>query len=206
VPIEILPDLVFNDIETFNPYNNLKKVGDDVDSRDVQIILCSYAIGEEPVRQWQLGDPIKPVRRILDLARVRIAHNAAFEMRMFANDPKWHIGLFPQRWHCTMAQAYAHSMPGALDALCRFLGVPQELQKKGGKQRLIRLFCNVQRNGTRVMPEDRPDDWAEFMEYNRFDTIAMRECYRVMPQINLEALDRRLVRKETNFVDGRALL
>lgn len=175
--------LHFTDIETFHPYYDLRRVGAAVYAREAEIILCSDAEGEGEVALWEYGQDPAELKQRLARAKMRVAHNAFFEQSVF-RATGW-CKAPPEGWHCTMAQAYAHAMPGKLDALCRYLDVPMEMRKKGEGQRLINIFCKPQRDGRRVLPTDRPVEWEAFKHYARSDTIALREVYRRLPQLNL---------------------
>src|SRR3569833_787694 len=91
------------------------------------------------------------------------------------------------RWHDTMAQAPAHSLPGSLDALCEILNVPQDQRKlKTGKQ-LIQLFCkprpksSVLRRATR---STHPVVWVLFLSFALAVFPSMRAVHKKLPTWN----------------------
>lgn len=178
-------DRLYADIETYSSYD-VTVVGAAKYAEDVEIILASFAVNDEVVEQWQLGESDKRIKRLLQDPRFKlVAHNAFFERNQLGA-----VGWCDrpiEDWHCTMAQALAHGLPGKLDMLCRVLGAPEEYQKKKGGTELMRIFSKPQRNGMRIMPEDRPDKWAEYVAYSHQDTPAMRWCHLHMPRINLES-------------------
>lgn len=180
--------LLFIDLETFNPLHDLKKVGTDVYARDAEIILASYGFTDGPVHLWEYGQDNRPLLTLLRRpdVKIRVAHNAYFEQSILRHT-QW-LPAHPKHWHCTMAQAYAHAMPGELEALCRYLDVPLTERKKGNKTKLINLFCKPQKNGQRLTAEDRPDEWEEFKQYALHDTIALRAVFARLPQLNLSPL------------------
>lgn len=152
------------------------------DCPDTEVILLGYAVDDGPVAMWELGDdPYDPMTTMAMGDRL-IAHNAVFE-RTVMSAKDW-VREAVEDWHCTMAQAYSHSLPGGLDQLCRFLGVAPEQGKIGGGQALMKLFCR-RHHGKFLSPDDMPEKWAEFREYCRQDVAAMRECYRRMPKMNI---------------------
>lgn len=179
-----MDDYGWIDIETFSRYD-LKEVGADVYSRNCEIILASYAYGLEDVSLWEIGQNPAEVKEMLALSKINIAHNVWFEFNVFK-----HTGWCTRPvsdWHCTMAQAHAHSLPAGLDMLCRAMGLPQHLCKLTDGTKLIRLFCKPQRNGKQVTKIDLPDEWEQFRQYAIRDIVAMRENYMRMPRINLDA-------------------
>ncbi len=176
--------LLFIDLETRNRVD-LKKVGTDVYARSAEIILASVAGSEGPASLWQLGQDDKPIRQLLrhPNVKVRVAHNAFFE-RVVLRCTGWYAAG-PDKWHCTMAQAYAHAMPGDLGQLCKFLGLPESEQKKGDRTRLINLFCKPRRDGSWATAETDPGAWQDFMAYSLQDTVAMRAAFKAMATLNL---------------------
>lgn len=165
---------------------------------------------------WTLvGDDIEPskcdltdnLNEALDSDGEVWAHNSHFDRTV-----ERHAGLqIPlHRWRDTMVQALAHSLPGALGALCEVLKVPTDKAKdKAGKQ-LIQLFCKPvpfrfrKRNTLlesaaeyaaekaaaeaawpgRATRESHPEEWRRFLIYAGQDIIAMRECHKRMPAWN----------------------
>jgi DNA polymerase len=97
----------------------------------------------------------------------------------------------PERRRDTMVQAYAHSLPGALDKLAEILGVHEDKRKHTRGRQLIQLFCKPQdeafqkKYGTKRAGHDtHPQEWQEFVEYAAQDIVAMREAHRLMPMWN----------------------
>ncbi len=116
---------------------DLKKCGVDRYSRDASthpMCVC-YAVDDGPVQTWLPGEP-PPV--FPDDA-IFVAHNAAFERRMFENllTPKhaWQPIRLDQ-WRCTMAKGLSLAYPAGLDAMAGALGLP--LQKHAGGQSTLR--------------------------------------------------------------------
>src|SRR5690606_33963784 len=97
----------------------------------------------------------------------------------------------------TMAQAYAHSLPGSLGDLCEILNVDTDKAKdKAGKQ-LIQLFCKPRPATSKIKRatrETHPVEWARFVEYAGSDIAAMREIYRKMPTWNYRGIELELWR------------
>ena len=178
-----MDDFGWIDIETYSELD-LKEVGAYVYSRNCEIILAGYAYGLEPVELWEIGMDPSPVKEMLAMVRVNIAHNVWFDRNCLG-----HAGWCNRPvsdWHCTMAQAYAHQLPASLEALGRAMGLPLDERKKANGKKLIRLFCKPQHGGIRYTKQDLPLEWDEFRTYAKGDVTAMREIYRRMPRVNLD--------------------
>lgn len=178
-----MDDFGWIDIETYSKLD-LKKVGAYVYSRHCEIILAGYAYGLEPVEIWEVGMNPAPVKELLALSRINVAHNVWFEFNCLE-----HAGWCDRPvsdWHCTMAQAYAHQLPASLEALGRAMGLPQDKRKKANGLKLMRLFSKPQRDGTRNTKVDLPLEWDEFRTYAMGDVTTMRENYKRMPRVNLD--------------------
>lgn len=177
----ISPSDLFVDIETRSSLD-LTKVGAYryAEQDDTEVILLGYAFGEDPVVMWEIGDDPEEVVLALAMAERIVAHNAAFE-RLVLTAKDW-TDRPTADWHCTMAQAFSHSLPGGLDQLCRFLGVADG--KIGGGKALMKIFCRPY-HGRFIAPDDQPERWHAFREYGRQDVVAMREAYRTMPRMNM---------------------
>lgn len=158
---------------------------------NAQVMLISYALDDEPVKVWDLTAmspmPRDLFRALCDPAITITAHNAWFDRTLMAHcfpAPcySWDI----RRWRCTMAQAYAHGLPGGLDALGQILGLEEDQQKREGKQ-LIQLFCKPRPKNSELRRATRrthPHEWAQFVAYAGQDTETMREIARRLPTWN----------------------
>ncbi len=70
----------------------------------------------------------------------------------------------PEEWRCTMALAASLGLPGKLEDAGAALGLDRQKMVEG--KRLIQAFSKPNRDGARRMPEDAPEDWELFREYN----------------------------------------
>lgn len=155
-----------------------------------EIMLVTYAIGDGPVKLWDRTAteqiPADLLDALLDAGQYRIAcHNAVFDRQAFLHDlflPEY-VDLRPERFICTMIQAYAHGLPGGLDKLCDIFDINQDDAKdKSGKQ-LIHLFCKPNR-GKRATPATHPEQWDRFCDYARKDISGMRAVHAKLPKWN----------------------
>lgn len=82
-----------------------------------------------------------------------------------------------QGWRCSMALAYMRSFAGTLGDVGAQIGLEGTSAKDPNGTRLVRMFSQPQRV-TRNQPHvwrDRhtdPDDWRDFLAYNRRDVVA----------------------------------
>lgn len=176
------------DLETYNDHPI--KNGAHRYAETAEIMLFAWALDDGPVKVWDLTSaPVmpEPLRAALhDDTVTVIAHNAAFDRTVLRHVMPAHTPAIP-RWRCTMAQAYAHSLPGSLDQLCSVLGVPQDLAKHKAGKELVRLFCTPRPKNMklrRATRETHPPEWAQFAAYAGGDIEAMREVYRRLPTWN----------------------
>ena len=163
---------------------------------DYVLMIVTYAFDNGPVLLWE---PWKGTQMPVDLREAAddpgvlfYAHNAQFE-RLTVNQM---LNVPLERWRCSMAQAYAHALPGALDALCRFLGVEADKRKLADGKALIRKFCTP----PFADPNEHPGEWADFLNYAIQDVEAARECLRKMPSVNYPKNKKEL---ELWFLDQR---
>lgn len=122
-----------------------------------------------------------------------VAHNCPFDRAQFLGPLRaWTPYLPAERFRCTRAQAYAHGLPGALEALPGVLGLPPETVKfSEAGARLIQLFCvpkNFAPDGSALYHDrhSHPTEWEDFKCYAIQDTRSLRAVRRALPRINYE--------------------
>ncbi|SAK83345.1 DNA polymerase I [Caballeronia catudaia] len=161
-------------------------------AESAETLLIAWAGIDTAVRVWDVTAELMPERfrvEILDADAPIVAHNAAFERTLLAHTMP-QLDIAPSRWRCTMARAYAHSLPGSLGTLAEVLGLPVDRQKDRAGLQLIRRFCMPQaanrtlRRKTRVT---RPMEWQQFIEYCRQDVVVLREIWNRLPCWNMPA-------------------
>ena len=147
------------------------------ESDDFEILLFAYSCDYGPVTVIDLtrndGVPTEIVDWLYDPAVEKTAFNAAFERTCLT---KW-FGRYcePEQWSCTMILSASCGLPLSLAGVGAALELPEDKAKMKEGKELIRYFCQPCRptkaNGgrTRNRPEDAPDKWATFIEYNRRD-------------------------------------
>lgn len=185
--------ICFTDTETFSEVPI--SAGTDLYTRAAECMIVTYAIDEAPTKIWQpwepCGDdmPLDLQECIADPATLFVAHKAEFDFNIYERALR--IETDRRRWRCTMAQAYAHGLPGSIETLGAVLGLPIDQQKLVDDKALIHTFCERQKSGRRIWPTDAPVEWERFCRYAIRDTDALREIYRRLPKHNYLGLNLR---------------
>lgn len=202
------------DLETYStiPINN----GSYKYSESVEIMLFSYAFDDGPVQLWDrtltAEMPSDLRKTINDPETIFLGHNiGGFDRIMLKRDLK--IDLPLDRMHDTMAQAYAHGLPGGLDLLCDLLKAPVGKAKDKNGRKLIQLFCAPRKNGTRATRKTHPLEWDNLCNYAKLDIEAARYIYKKMPNWNYTGFEHKFwqidqkinqtgVAIDTDLIDG----
>lgn len=197
--------ILWGDLETYCeiPINN----GTHAYAEGVEVMLFAWAIGDEPVSVWDLtaGEPTPSRLRkaIADPNTILFFHNSHFDRTVLRHT---HPRLAPpvERWRDTMVQALAHSLPGALGALCEVLGVPQDKAKDKEGKSLIQLFCKPRPKNSklrRATSKTHPAEWQRFVAYAGLDIEAMREVYKRLPKWNYQGAELALWHRDQRIND-----
>src|SRR5574343_135399 len=184
-------ELLFLDTETYSPVD-LKKSGAYAYSEhpETEIMICSYAFDDEPVRLWDSTDGSrmpedlrKGLRRVQRGKAKLVMQNGLLFDRLLMREC-WGIDIDPRNIIDTMICAFRHSLPGSLDALCQVLQVEEENAKDKRGKALIQRFCKPTPKNyklRRYTKETHPGEWTEFLSYAKSDISAMREVYHSLP-------------------------
>lgn len=125
--------IVFGDFET-RAAIDLRQCGVDVYSKDprTEVLCFGFAIGDGPVKILKPGDV--EVFRLIEAGATFVAHNAPFELAIWNNVCVPKMGwpaLKPEQCDCTMARAYAMSLPGSLDGAAAASGIGKQKDLQG---------------------------------------------------------------------------
>ena len=178
------PKILYLDLESFSatPITH----GTHVYAANAEILLLAYAVNDGAVKVIeQPNDELTQL--LLDNTVVIVAHNAQFDRTVLRH--AWQFETDISRWHCTMAQALAHSLPGSLGDLCQLYHLSEDQAKTKDGKRLIQLFCKPQpanRKIERATKETHPEDWDAFRHYAAQDIVSMRELHARMPKWNYQ--------------------
>ncbi|WIF78237.1 DNA polymerase [Citrobacter braakii] len=197
--------ILWGDLETYCeiPINN----GTHAYAEGVEVMLFAWAIGDEPVSVWDLtaGEPIPSKLRkvIADPNTLLYFHNSHFD-RTVLRHAMPELAPDVTRWRDTMVQALAHSLPGALGALCEVLGVPQDKAKGKEGKALIQLFCKPRPKNSklrRATSKTHPEEWRRFVAYAGLDIEAMREVHKRLPKWNYQGTELALWHRDQRIND-----
>ena len=178
--------LFFNDSETYGTVD-LTQVGlDQYLNTGAESLIWTFARDDKPVQLWDVTSgarmPSEFEDNMLDERVKKVAHNAPFDRNIarvtLDLDIPW------EHWWCTMAQAYAHGLPGSLEVLGFVVGLPPEDQKLVRGKELIKLFCSTPKGQKRKTRHTHPVEWQEFCDYGVQDTATLREIYKRLPTHN----------------------
>ena len=149
---------------------------------DFRILLFGYQIDDGPVEVIDLtkGDGKLPDRIVTMLANpqyVKHAYNAAFEWYAL-NRAGYPTPI--EHWQCTMVWSLYCGYAAGLGNTGEAIGLPEDKKKALTGKALIRYFCTPQKETKNFKkkyhdPEDDPDKWDLFIEYNRQDVVAEHE-------------------------------
>lgn len=175
------------DTETYSP--TPLKSGTHIYAEPVEIMIITWAVDDGPVGTWDrtTGEPMPDE---LDFAIDEADEYWWQNGNMFDHTvlrhgmPELHARMTLEKWRDTMVQAYAHSLPGALDLLCQIFGIPHDQAKIKDGNALIQLFCKPRRDGGRNTRLTHPAEWARFLVYAGRDITAMRAIHHKMPKWN----------------------
>src|SRR5690625_956044 len=152
------------------------------ESDDFEILMIAWAVDHGPVRvavgQKEIED--KFLTLFADKRYTLCAHNAQFERICMSR----HLGLptgtyiKPTRWIDTMARAAEAGHPRALDGLAKAHGTTV---KDSAGTLLINLFCKPNRDGEFTAPEEKPEQWQQFIDYCKQDVAVLQEVFYKLP-------------------------
>lgn len=175
---------IFLDTETYSatPINN----GTYRYAEDSEIIVWQWAVGDGPV---QIRDGDEDVSDLMDLLlsageQQIVIHNSMFDRNVIA---EYGVTIPVNHIFDTMVCAMAHSLPGALGALCEILRVPTDKAKDKAGKALIQLFCKPRPKTSKLRRATKlthPEEWKRFREYGGLDIEAMRAVYKKLPRWN----------------------
>lgn len=160
----------------------------------VEPLIWTFGDESGDVDVWDVTEgsemPAQLEDAILDERVTLVAHNVPFDRNAMRYGHGHDIPL--DRWWCTMSQAYAHGLPGSLEALGPVLGLPNDVQKLVAGKKLIQLFCVPKKGKPWATKKGYPVEWAEFIDYAVGDTVALREIFRRLPKYNYDEAGRKL--------------
>lgn len=205
------------DLETYSSVDLVKcGVRPYVEALDFTILLIGYKVDDQPTKLIDLGGgedgitaplclgPASDIpagdmgefqQLLMNPAVIKTAHNAAFERTCLAQF--FHRPMPPEQWQCTMVLAATLGLPGALSQVGEALGLEKQKMEEG--KSLIQYFCKPTKDGIRRRPQDAPEKWELFRQYNVRDVDVETEIREKLsrwprPQEELDAwaMDQRI--------------
>ena len=153
------------DLETFSR-TDLRAAGVYRYSEDPSflVLMAAWSVDGGPTAVAVGEDEIKQIPGMRDPDYIKVAHNAMFDRVCLSRMLGLPTGTYldPVEWDDTMARAGAHGYPQSLKEVAIALG--GEKKDEAGT-RLINVFCKPARDGHRVLPEEKPEDWEAFVGY-----------------------------------------
>ena len=194
------------DLETLG-HVDIKKHGGYRYAETCEILLFGYAYDDEPVNVVDMANGEEIPRSVIaDLVNpdvLKIAYNAQFERTVLTHfcrklgmigADEW---LDARQWLCTMVLGLTLGLPGNLAMLGEAMGLAEDEKKMAIGKTLIRKFCVKGR--CFKTPEEDPENWELFIEYNRRDVETERalrkKMWKYLPnqfERDLWALDQRI--------------
>lgn len=186
-------DRLHIDIETFSSVDIGKSgLHKYVKAQDFTILLFAYSLNGGPVEGVDFASNEALPGEIVDMLQspetLKYAYNAVFEWTCINEYfrrvlPSWTYSPIDQ-WRCTMIHGCYCGYPAGLDAIGKALGLAEDKKKMAAGKALIKLFCTRQPSKkkldalfdmSRVLPEQEPEKWRIFKEYNRQDVVTESE-------------------------------
>jgi len=176
---------IFLDIETYSSVDIKKSnVYRYVTAPDFRVLMLAWAEGRDG--EVAITTDPEEMQRVAGLARradhVIWAHNTTFERICFSQllglDVERGEFLPPDNWEDTQPLAAEWGYPQRLEPLAEVLGGEK---KDAAGTRLINLFSKPNRQGRRVLPEERPAEWQEFLDYCVQDVVTLQDIARALP-------------------------
>lgn len=166
------------DFETFSKMDLLACGLDNYSSHISTGVHClGFAFDDNEVEIWTENNSID-ITRVLNHVRKGgevVAHNATFELNIWnkicVSKYEW-PELKVEQTRCTMAQAYAMALPGALEAVAAALGLEQQKNMAGA--RVMMQLAKPKTNGTLWKLSDDPTKFKILHEYCKQDVEVER--------------------------------
>ena len=198
---------LFIDIETFSSVD-IKNSGayKYIESSDFEILIIGYAFDDGPVHIIDLAQgeemPEEFEEALLDSKCLKVAHNAVFERLSFR---KIGYNIPAEQWYCTAVKAAYCGLPLSLEGVSKALDLTDKKLDTG--KALIKYFscpCRATKiNGmrTRNYPNNAPEKWEMYKEYNAYDVLAEREIFNTLKQYSIPDIERKMYVLDQNIND-----
>jgi len=182
--------MLYLDLETYSD-SDLSEVGAYLYAKASELMLVGFALDDDEAQVWDVtsGDLMPPRLHAALMSDMPITgHNVGTFDRliMLEHCPQYKFPI--ERWKDTQVLALTNGLPMSLDKACQAINMPSQFAKlKSDGRRLISLFCKPaprNHNIRRYTQHDKPNEWADFIEYCRRDVIACRELVNTLDHSN----------------------
>lgn len=166
------------DIETFSDVN-LKQHGmyRYAASPVFQTLMCWWTLDWGQTMNVALShEEILEIPGLFDRDVIKVAHNAPFERICMSRVKGLPPGVYlpPDQYEDTMVIGSELGYPRKLENLAKALGAEE---KDSAGTRLINTFCKPNRNGERTLPEEKPEQWLDFLFYGEQDVLTLVDVH-----------------------------
>lgn len=131
------------------------------------------------------------------------AHNAQFERAITTYRAKHDFGysrpIPVEAWRCTAALGRRVALHGDLEGLAKDLDLPEQKDPRG--KALIKLFSMPSKDGHRILPATRPEEFREFCEYCLQDVRTEMAVHRELRHAELSGLPLTMSQLDTKLND-----
>ena len=157
---------------------------------DFRILLFGYKYDDDPEVVIDLTKdelPEKIVTMLSNPAVIKHAYNAAFEWYAL-NTAGYRTPI--EQWECTLVRALYFGYAAGLANTGEAMGIAEDKKKSMAGKALIRYFCTPQKEtksfkGKYHDPEDDPEKWELFKEYNRQDVVAEHTILKMLQRFDM---------------------
>lgn len=206
-----MSEFLHTDFETRSPVD-LKAAGIDNYARhpDTEAWCMASAFDDGPVRVEPTGILPRSIRQHVEAGGLVCAHNAQFEFMIWNHIMVARYGWPPlqlKQMVCTMAQAYAMSLPGGLDEGAQALGLPFRKDHEGYR---IMLQLAKPRSVDPLTWWDDPFKLERLFDYCGQDVEVERALHKKMVTLSPKEMDVWRMDQRINargvYFDRRAVL
>lgn len=166
-----------------------------------EVLMLSYQIGNGELKLWVPCEDGPFPQELID------AINNGYEFRaynVFFDRNIWNHVLIKQAKECwgqdipsipieqsydIQAKSAAHALPIALEKSGSSLNLGEDKQKLRSGKALMKIFSMPQKDGSRIYPEQRPNEWKSYKEYGWQDTEVAKIIDRMLPDMPPKTLE-----------------
>lgn len=186
-------ELVYLDFETKSTVD-LRKTGSHVYAQHptTEVLCLGYCFNDEIVQIWTPNQKVWPDRLLnhVNNGGTVVGHNVAgFELLIwnYVCGPKYYWpALKVEQLECTMAMAYAMSLPGSLEKAAAAAGIDKQKDLKGGRVMLqLSQPRNIAEDGAITWWNDE-DKFKILYDYCKQDVEVERELYKRLSPLSEE--------------------